>query len=311
MGTLLQNTVFGRSKYKPFVSTWNTGNISTGSSANNQVKLPLESVGTYAFTVYWGDGTSNFISSWNQTETTHTYSTIGTYQITILGKCKGWRFDNTGDRLKFLSVKTWGSISLGNNSGYFRGCGNFDSPDTEDILDLSTTTICNSFFAECSKLTMVGRLNDWDFSKVISVQAMFYCATNFDQYINSLDFSSVVNMSNFMNSASNFNQELSNLNVSKVANMSFCFIYATKFNKNIGNWNVSNCADFTEFMTGKNTTNFSASNLDAIYNGWSSRSVKTPITIKFGTAKYTSASSAGRAILTGAPNNWTITDGGI
>jgi hypothetical protein len=64
-------------------------------------------------------------------------------------------------------------------------------------------------------------------------------------------------------------------------------------------------------MLGKTAATFSATNLDAIYNGWSSRAVKTPVTINFGTAKYTSASTSGRAILTGAPNNWAITDGGI
>ena len=31
----------------------------------------------------------------------------------------------------------------------------------------------------------------------------------------------------------------------------------------------------------------------------------------FGTAKYTAGSSAGRAILTGAPNNWNVIDGGL
>ena len=64
-------------------------------------------------------------------------------------------------------------------------------------------------------------------------------------------------------------------------------------------------------MFGKTPATFSTTNLDAIYNGWSTRPVKTPITISFGTAKYTAAGAAGRAILTGAPNNWVITDGGI
>ena len=89
------------------------------------------------------------------------------------------------------------------------------------------------------------------------------------------------------------------------------FSEAILFNQPIGSWNISNVTNFTNFMSGKTTANFSAANLDAIYNGWSSRPVKTPITISFGTAKYTAAGAAGRAILTGAPNNWVITDGGI
>jgi hypothetical protein len=64
-------------------------------------------------------------------------------------------------------------------------------------------------------------------------------------------------------------------------------------------------------MAGKTALNFSSANLDAIYNGWSSRPVKSSLSINLGSAKYTSASSAARAILTGAPNNWIIYDGGI
>jgi hypothetical protein len=64
-------------------------------------------------------------------------------------------------------------------------------------------------------------------------------------------------------------------------------------------------------MVGKNETTFSATNLDAIYNGWSLLTLQPNLSINFGTAKYTAAGQSGRNILTGAPNNWSITDGGI
>ena len=51
MGALLQNTVFGKNKFKPFISTWKTDNISAGSSQANQIKLPLMAGGVYNFTV--------------------------------------------------------------------------------------------------------------------------------------------------------------------------------------------------------------------------------------------------------------------
>jgi hypothetical protein len=63
-------------------------------------------------------------------------------------------------------------------------------------------------------------------------------------------------------------------------------------------------------MLSKTSTNYSASNLNSIYNGWSSRPVKPNITITFGTAKYNSTSQSGKDILISSPNNWTITDGG-
>jgi hypothetical protein len=73
---------------------------------------------------------------------------------------------------------------------------------------------------------------------------------------------------------------------------------------------VSNVSSFGNFMLGKNDTNYSAANLDAIYNGWSLLTLQPNLGINFSTIKYTSAGQAGRNILTGAPNNWTITDGG-
>jgi len=64
-------------------------------------------------------------------------------------------------------------------------------------------------------------------------------------------------------------------------------------------------------MDGKTPATYSANNLDAIYTKWSLYSVQPNIMISFGTAKYTIAGSAGRLVLTSAPNNWNIGDGGI
>jgi hypothetical protein len=93
--------------------------------------------------------------------------------------------------------------------------------------------------------------------------------------------------------------------------MSNMFFGAAAFNQNIGNWNVINVANFSNFMTSKTNLTFSATNLDAIYNGWSLLTLQPNLTINFGTAKYTSSGQSGRNILAGAPNNWNITDGGI
>ncbi|MFB9064864.1 hypothetical protein, partial [Flavobacterium branchiarum] len=82
------------------------------------------------------------------------------------------------------------------------------------------------------------------------------------------------------------------------------------FDQNIGNWNVSNVINFKDFMTTKTPTTFSAVNLDALYNGWSSRVLKPNLEIDFGSSKYTSGSAPARAIITSVPNNWVIKDGG-
>jgi hypothetical protein len=85
---------------------------------------------------------------------------------------------------------------------------------------------------------------------------------------------------------------------------------APAFNQNIGTWNVANVSNFSNFMLGKTDATFSTTNLNAIYNGWSTQAVQSSLDITFGTAKYTGAATAGRLILTGTAL-WTITDGGL
>jgi len=85
---------------------------------------------------------------------------------------------------------------------------------------------------------------------------------------------------------------------------------APAFNQNIGTWNVANVQNFGSFMVGKTPATFSTTNLNAIYNGWSTQAVQSSLDIDFGTAKYTSAATAGRLVLTGT-KLWTITDGGL
>jgi len=97
-----------------FVSYWNTSLTSSGSSSSNQIKLPLISHGTYNFTVYWGDGSSNTITTWDDPAVTHSYSTSGVYNITITGTVIDWRFINSGDRLKLMEIAQWGDLHLGN-----------------------------------------------------------------------------------------------------------------------------------------------------------------------------------------------------
>ena len=64
------------------------------------------------------------------------------------------------------------------------------------------------------------------------------------------------------------------------------------------------------FMEGKDSSNYSSSNLDAIYNGWSSQITQNDVYIDFGTIKYTNAGQAGKDKLIN-DRYWTITDGGI
>ena len=297
-----------------FVSIWNTANISGGSSDNKSINLPLLSDGVYNFVVDWGDGTSNTITAYNQPEKNHTYSSIGTYTITIKGVFQGFGFQGTGDRLKILSISNWGDFEFKDSSsgaGYFLLCENLDLSLVADIPNLGSCVDFEGCFNSCTNITTINNLNNWDVSNIINMLDMFNTATSFNQDINDWDVSSVTNMAFMFGSATAFNGNISNWNVSSVTNMSSMFSGATSFNQDIGGWDINNVLYFFNFMDTKTPATFSTTNLDSIYNSWSLLSVQPNIFISFGTAKYTAGASAGRSVLTSAPNNWTITDGGI
>jgi surface protein len=369
-----------------FISSWNTSNTSGGSSASNQIQLPLVSSGTYNFIVDWGDGSQDTITTWNQAETLHTYATSGTYIISLTGTINGFVFGDSGDKLKILSISNFGNIIFGDSLlGIFSGCTNLDLSSVLDTPDLSTMTRVDNMFKGCgfssinnlenwdvsnivefeSMFRDCGRfnqdisswnlasatslvrmflgaitfnsplnnwnvsnvtnmsgifsgasvfnksLNSWDVSNVTVMNSMFLGASNFNGNISSWDVSNVTDMRTMFNNAIAFNQNIGSWNVSSVVNMNGMFASATAFNQNIGSWNISNVTVLANFMLGKTNLNYSSSNLDAIYNGWSLISVQPNININFGTIKYTLAGQAGRNILTSAPKNWTITDGGI
>lgn len=134
-----------------FLSVWDT--TKTGVSGSNQVRLPLESSGTYNFTVEWGDMSNNTITIWNQPTVTHTYSPAGVYNITITGTIVGWQFDGGGDRLKIIEIQQWGCLRLGNSENYFTGCSNLALTAT-DNLNLTGTTRLDLAFQGCENLVV-------------------------------------------------------------------------------------------------------------------------------------------------------------
>ena len=206
-------------------------------------------------------------------------------------------------------LNSWNVSNVSNFSGMFSSASAFNGNISSWTPSSSTDT--NGMFQGASGF--VGDLSGWatHTGNIINMGGMFQqCPHNSN--IGSWNVSSVTNMSymfygNF--SVSNFNQDIGSWNVSSVTDMNNMFSGATAFNQNIGSWNVSNVANFISFLPNGTSINFSTTNLDAIYNGWDSRAVQTPIVITFGSAKYTAASSTARASL--VSKGWTITDGGI
>jgi len=404
-------TVVGPCTPTPFISTWDTS-LGDGQPT---VKLPIYNGGTYDFTVNWGDGNVEPITSY--TQGLHTYSSGGTYTITITGTMEGFNFGQVvDDKDKITSVIQWGGKPiLGNLTNYFKSCNNLTLDSVSDVLNLTGPDNLSGMFYGCISLTTINRVNEWDVYGVTDMSSMFELATSFNQSLNLWDVSNVIYMNSMfagiktslmifngnisswnvsgvtdmnlmfsntvsfnqnigswnvsgvtdMNSmfavATSFNQDISSWNVSNVTNMYFMFKGATlfnqplnlwnvssvtdmsamfavatsfnqplnswnvsnvtnmnnmfqtaiSFNQDISSWNVSNVTNMFNFMNGKSISDYSTTNLDAIYNTWSTIPIQPNLNISFGTIKYTLGGSAGKLILENAPNNWIITDGGI
>jgi surface protein len=230
---------------------------------------------------------------------------------------------------------------------YFRDCGNFngaignwDVVTVQELYEMFRATAFNQNIGSWNVTnvnSMRGmfqgnsvfnqNIGNWNVINVTTFESMFEGTSAFSNSGNSSignwNTTNATNM-RYMFNGTAINQNLSTKtinaglpneyiawNVTNVTQMDNMFRDANAFNQDIGNWNISNVTNFANFMLGKTSANYSAANLDSIYNGWSSRSVKPNLTITFGSIKYTAASAAGRLILTSAPNNWTITDGGI
>tara|TARA_R110002020_G_scaffold150_5_gene769 strand:- start:617 stop:1465 length:849 start_codon:yes stop_codon:yes gene_type:complete len=249
-----------------------------GSSGTGKFAVPISGT-SGSYDIDWGDGNSDT----GQTGTiTHTYSSSAVYTIKISGSLTRFTFGNGGDKLKLNNISNWG-VFVGDLSAAFYGCSNM----TSNATDSPTIGVASSFvnmFRNCSLFN--GDISSWDVSEVTNFQACFF-------------------------NCSVFNQDLGSWDVSNATSVKQMFQGATVFNQDIGSWDVSSCTNFANFLLSATNLTFSSSNLDAIYNGWSTRTLSASESISFGSAKYSSAASAGRAVLTSAPNNWTITDGGL
>ena len=318
----------------PHISEWRT------TTPNETVTLPYQTNGIYTGIIDWGDGTQSVNSYANRT---HTYATPGFYTITIYGRVRIFRFNNTGDKNKIYRIFQWGSqFDVGVGGAFFYGCTNLNLSVVSDVLILyrpfiiSNTQNFSNMFRDCTSLTTINRVNEWDVSRIITMASCFYNCTSFNQSLNSWDVRlvttmnqmfygctlfngnisswqtiSVTDMLGMFRLASNFNQDLSAWDTADVTTMRGMFYESMTFNQNIGNWDISNVTNFTNFMLGKTFSNFSAANYDALLIGWASRPVQPNQSINFGTIKRTAASTAAKLVLTSAPNNWTIVDGGI
>lgn len=226
-----------------YVFTIDTRNTSAGSSNSDQFQLPTLAATGVPFTVFWGDGSSDEISTWNQAETLHTYSSEGVYTVYIVGDFINLAFQDTGDKLKHITVEQWGNFKFSNgNPNAFFGCANFTDINAEDIPGIPGTTLFRTFRG-CSSLANWGTIGSWDVSNVQNAGDIFRGCTLFNEDISGWDTSSFTSLGvAFQDTA--FDQDITGWDVSSVQNFGNCFD-GTPFNQDISVWDVSSATNLS------------------------------------------------------------------
>ena len=164
----MRRILHGSNKVPVFEAVFDTRNLSTGSSASNQVTIPFYSSWLSNVVVEWGDGTIE--SFYPSSSLTHTYSVAGIYTIKIKGLRYALRFNNSGDRLKLLEIKNWGNLYLVRET--FSGCANLTVTNTLG-LPFTDNGIISNLFLNCTAITTINNINNWDWTKATQTNYIF------------------------------------------------------------------------------------------------------------------------------------------
>jgi hypothetical protein len=101
------------------------------------------------------------------------------------------------------------------------------------------------------------------------------------------------------------------LNTSAVTDFSFAWAYCPALKASFAAFDISKAADVAAMFTGCDLNDTgTTTNYDNTLVSWAAQSVTPGLSVNFGTSKYSNTGLAARNVLTGAPNSWTVVDGG-
>jgi len=226
---------------------------------------------SYNFEVNWGDGTTDTITSYNQAEATHTYSSpySSEYTIKITGTCVNFGFAFQTPSLldvgKLRDITFWGggqnlelNGALAALAAITQGVGSVGLIPTAFSATDSCKVVGNAVGIFTNSSGVTKGTSNWDMSACTIIQSMFSNASN--------------------------------------------------WNEDVSGWDVSNIINATSAF---NNTSFSQANYDKLLISWAAQSVQSNVTFGASGTQYTAggAAEAARNTLINT-YNWTIVDGG-
>ena len=276
---------------------------------------------------------------------TCSYATPGVYTIRIGGVFPEFYLNNSGDKLKMISINQWGKNKWRSLSTAFYGAANMDVIAT-DTPDLSQTDSIFAVFRGSTSLKGENANWNWNTSTITNMGSAFSDTENFNQNIGSWDVSNVVFAGGLFNNATAFNNggsdSIKNWNTGKMTAMNAMFQNAVKFNQPIGSWDVSKAELMSEMFNGArafnqslagwrldslvsttglpnsywsgaprmlNNSGLSTKNYDATLISWNIQSTNSPLILGAAGLKYCTADAARKNLIKSTVNGghgWTI-----
>ncbi|WP_299899388.1 BspA family leucine-rich repeat surface protein [uncultured Aquimarina sp.] len=290
-----------------FITTWTVAD-------GGQITIPNFSMFiAHNYNVDWGDGT---FSIGNTSSTSHTYTSGGTYTVSITGNMPTIFFgiaDNT-TKESLQTIEQWGNQKWEYLNAGFAGCTNLklNADDTPDLSVVSTEDI-GSMFNGCTNFEdLKDQIGNWDMSQVQDISFMFFNCSVFNEDISTWSFDNLTSTTNTFSNALSFNQDISNWDMSNLVRAADMFKGASSFNQNLTSWDLSSLTTgLDEIFVG---TALSQENYDNTLIGWATleageTQIPTGIDL-VADATYCLAEAARNTLLS-APYNWSITDGGL
>ena len=302
-------------------------------SANDTFIISTHNTGTFNAVIDWGDNTSSTITSYNDSDLSHTYVNAGTYAISVSGSFPNVFFDAVSNQAnKLRTVTNLGSGWLRLDHA-FQDCSNIESFSTGDV-DTSTLLPSSSLgdagnpamhylFSGCYRLAGSVDLRGMDVSSLSGyAQDMFWRAGLYPVFgapTLTIDLS-YWDTSGFLYTVSMFESSkfatinLTGWDTSNVLNMGSMFKDIGVVDIiNIGNLSIASLSStgaLNDFLT--NSTIPTAS-YDALLVNWNSNlpTGGYAMSPNFGNSTYTSGSAADTARTNLiSTHGWTISDGG-
>ena len=312
-----------------FTPTYNVVVSSSMLRTTGNIGLQIEDAGGGGPFVFTSNGqlktASNLWTSDNAAAIA-TYGQINTWDVSGLTDFSQIFFSNS----TFDSdISSWDVSKATNMSGMFSGASSFNqdisSWDVSNVTnmvsmflggifnqridnwDVSSVEFMTSMFGLNTVYNQP--LNAWTLTSLTNTSDMFRGASSFSRNVNGWSMNLVTDTSGMFKDATNYNQNMNFWDVSNVTDMSGMLENATSFNRDIGGWKPNSLTNATDMFNG--ATAFSTTNYDLLLIGWSAESIQPNVPFSAGTTQYSVGTAAtARGVLTGAPNNWTITDGG-